>query len=69
MADLIVTPNLDDPDAFYAALLAAHDGLEADAVHALNARLILILANHLGDAEALGQALDLARRTAPAAEG
>ncbi|MFO6464340.1 DUF2783 domain-containing protein [Jannaschia sp. KMU-145] len=68
MAELIVTPNIDDPDAFYAALLAAHDGLETDAVHALNARLILILANHLGDAEALGQALDVARRTGPVAD-
>lgn len=58
---LIVTPNLRDPDAAYAALLSAHKGLgEADA-HALNARLVLILMNHLGDGQVFAEALRLAR--------
>ena len=57
---LITTPNLEDPDAAYAALLAAHKGLSEAESHALNARLVLILMNHLGDAEAVIQALDLA---------
>ena len=60
MADLITTPNIADADGFYAALLAAHDGLEAGESAALNARLVLVLANHIGDAGVLGAALALA---------
>jgi hypothetical protein len=59
---LVTTPNLPDPDMFYAALLAAHKGLTEDESHALNARLVLILANHAGDMDVLREALDLARR-------
>ncbi|WP_028794346.1 DUF2783 domain-containing protein [Thalassobaculum salexigens] len=61
MADLILDPNIDRPDDFYAALIAAHDGLSKEASDALNARLILILANHVGDREILSQALAAAR--------
>ena len=58
---LIATPNLPDPDATYAALLAAHKDLPEAASHALNARLVLILMNHIGDAKVLKEALELAR--------
>jgi len=58
---LITAPNLKDPDAAYAALLAAHKGLSEAESQALNARLVLILMNHVGDSQALKQALDLAR--------
>jgi hypothetical protein len=58
---LVTTPNIPDPDGFYASLLAAHKGLTPDESHALNARLILILANHIGDRATLDQALTLAR--------
>lgn len=61
MAALIQTPNLPDHDGFYAELLAAHGGLTEAESHALNARLVLILANHVGDREALSEALRLAR--------
>jgi len=58
---LSTTPNMEDPDRFYQELLATHQGLtEADS-HALNAQLILILANHVGGAQALSEALALAR--------
>ncbi|WP_420586201.1 DUF2783 domain-containing protein [Ruegeria sp.] len=60
MADLILTPNLDDADEFYAGLLAAHDGLDKANSDALNARLVLVLANHIGDAEVLTQAVKAA---------
>ncbi|MEM8872577.1 MAG: DUF2783 domain-containing protein [Pseudomonadota bacterium] len=60
MADLVLTPNLKNSDDFYEALLAAHEGLEEPAMHALNARLILILANHIGDETVLEQALEAA---------
>lgn len=61
MADLITRPNLGDTDDFYSALLAAHEGLDAAGTHRLNARLVLILANHIGDRQALDEALSRAR--------
>ncbi|MEM7425023.1 MAG: DUF2783 domain-containing protein [Pseudomonadota bacterium] len=70
MADLIHAPNIADRDGFYQDLLGAHEGLDEAASQALNARLVLVLANHIGDKSVLDQALDLAKRTggAPAAE-
>jgi hypothetical protein len=65
MADLILSPNLAQADDVYADLLAAHEGLSKDESDALNARLILILANHIGDRSVLQQALDAARAAAP----
>ncbi|WP_425092949.1 DUF2783 domain-containing protein [Tropicimonas sp. S265A] len=56
------TNNLSDPDAFYTELLAAHRGLSEADSHALNVRLLLILANHVGDLETLRNALALARK-------
>lgn len=64
MTDLILQPNLKNSDDFYEALLSAHDGLDEPAIHALNARLILILANHIGNKTVLKQALDAARAAA-----
>jgi len=60
---LITTPNLPDPDGFYQKLIEAHDGLTETGSEALNARLILILANHIGETQILAEALDLARST------
>jgi len=64
MTKLDTKPNLKDPDGFYAALLAHHEGLSKAESDAFNARLILILANHIGDEEVLTQALDAAAKTA-----
>lgn len=64
MSDLILSPNLANPDDFYAELLQVHDSLTEPEMHALNARLILILANHIGDETVLIQALDAARKAA-----
>ncbi|MBS0124003.1 DUF2783 domain-containing protein [Thetidibacter halocola] len=63
MTDLILTPNIADPDGFYAALIAAHDGLSDKESAAMNARLILILANQVGDREVLAQALEAAKKS------
>jgi hypothetical protein len=63
---LIITPNLREPDTAYAALLAVHKGLSEAESHALNARLILILMNHVGDDAVLAQAMELARTPAKA---
>lgn len=60
--NLIDTPNLPDADAFYAELLAAHDGLTEAETCALNAQLVLILANHIGDPQVLTQAIALAKQ-------
>ena len=59
--DLTLAPNMDRPDDIYADLLAAHEGLSKAESDALNARLILILMNHIGRREVLGQALAAAR--------
>jgi hypothetical protein len=59
---LITSPNLDAPDAFYEALIEAHRDLTPAQSHALNARLVLLLANHVGALDVLKQALDAARR-------
>jgi hypothetical protein len=50
-------PNLQNPDEFYAALIAAHDGLSPADSEAFNARLILLLANQIGDREILAEAI------------
>lgn len=59
--DLTTKPNIADADGFYAKLLATHRGLSEAQSHALNARLVLILSNHIGDADVLEAALALAR--------
>jgi predicted LPLAT superfamily acyltransferase len=48
-------------DDLYEALIAAHHGLSLDDSHAMNARLVLLLANHIGDLEVLREALQAAR--------
>ncbi len=57
---LITAPHLDSPDDFYEALLAAHQGLSEADSHAFNARLILLLANHIGRLDVLRAALTAA---------
>ena len=59
---LITRPNLDDADGLYASLIRAHDGLNPEESAALNARLVLILMNHIGDSEVILSALELARK-------
>lgn len=48
-------------DAFYEALMDAHQGLDESQSHLLNARLILVMANHIGNLEVLKQAIQTAR--------
>ena len=58
-------PNIPDPDGFYAALVAAHEGLsEADSAE-LNAKLVLLLANQVGDQQTLIECITAARETLP----
>ena len=60
MDKLITTPNIADPDGFYAELLALHAGRDKRASDAINARLVLVLANHIGDREVLREAFETA---------
>lgn len=61
---LKTSANFQDADAFYECLLDAHQGLSREQSELLNARLILILANQLGDASLL-QACIAAAKPAP----
>ena len=63
MAKLIESSQFSDPDKAYVALVDAHRGLGAEASAALNARLVLVLANHIGDLDVLREAIALAKRT------
>ncbi len=58
---LITDPHLSAPDDFYEALIDTHRDLSPEASHALNARLVLLLANHVGDLDVLREALRAAR--------
>ena len=60
---LITTPHLDAPDDFYEALIDAHRDLSDEQSQQLNARLVLLLANHIGELAVLQEALAAARRT------
>ena len=53
-----LSPNQDD---FYNALMAAHEGLDDAASHALNARLVLLMANQIGDPTILTDLIATAR--------
>jgi hypothetical protein len=56
-------PNLADPDTFYTALIDAHAGLTEAESQALNARLVLLLANHIGNPAVLREAIETARKS------
>lgn len=54
--------NFQDADRFYEQLLDAHAGLTPQQSQLLNARLILILANQVGDAQVLAECVSAAQR-------
>jgi hypothetical protein len=56
--------NLQDADGFYEQLLDAHQGLNDDQSALLNVRLILLLANQVGDAGVLKECVEAAMRVA-----
>ena len=57
--------NLQDADSFYEQLLDAHQGLGPQQSELLNARLILLLANQVGDAKVLRECIEAAANLAP----
>lgn len=58
--------HLQDADGFYEQLLDAHQGLSREQSELLNARLILLLANQVGDAEVLRECVQAAAQLPPA---
>ncbi len=69
MATLRTSTGFSDADGFYQQLIELHQDLSESESHALNARLLLLLANHIGDQQVLGEAMRraLAAGSAPAA--
>lgn len=61
---LATTSQFKDPDSAFVMLVDARRGLSEEAAAALDARLVLILANHIGDIEVLKQAIALAKQSA-----
>lgn len=58
---LILAPNIVDADGFYEELVAAQRDLSDAQAERLMAKLVLLLANHVGDREVLAEAIQLAR--------
>jgi hypothetical protein len=67
MTGLDTSPRLDDPDGLFESLVAAHQGLDPTASRELDARIILLLANHIGQVSIVRAAIAAARATAPPA--
>ncbi|MGN6649851.1 DUF2783 domain-containing protein [Trinickia sp.] len=66
---LLTDPRLSDPDAFYEALIEMHRDLTEAASALVNAKLVLLLANHIGDLDVLREAMALARQDVPVSSG
>lgn len=58
---LNLEPNLIDPDGFYEELIACQRDLSDDEAELFQARLLLVLANHVGDRQVLSEAMRVAR--------
>ena len=57
---LITTPNISDPDRFYQRLVELHHERSEEQSRLIDASLVLLLANHIGDAAVLEEAMRLA---------
>lgn len=60
MSELNLSANINGADDFYAELLSIHEGRSKTDSDAINARLILLLANHIGDRAILSEAMQKA---------
>ena len=58
---LNLEPNIDEPDSFYNKLIQLYEGLNESESREVQARLILLLSNQIGDSEALYKAMRIAR--------
>lgn len=69
MTALIHEPHIPDPDGFYEALIACQRDLDEAEAELFQARLLLVLANHVGDRRVLDEAMQVARRGLPGRGG
>ncbi len=69
MTKLDTNPRFADPDAAFRMIIEAYRGLSEEACAALNARLVLILANQVGDLDVLEEAILLSKKTLPVSGG
>lgn len=60
-AHLKSEPGIAAPDDFYEALTALHRDLDLEESAKVNAKLVLLLANHIGDMKVLMEAIAAAR--------
>ena len=62
MSEILHTEaRIDDPDDFYAKLIALHTGLSPEQSQTLNSKLVLLMANQIGDRAVLDEILDTVR--------
>ena len=61
MTKLRTEPGTPDPDALYQMLVDAHRDLDEAASARVNAKLVLLLANHVGDIDLIAEAITAAR--------
>ena len=66
---LVRQPNIADPDGFYEELVSSQRDLDDDQAALMNSKLVLILANHVGERAVLSEAIALARPNARGASG
>jgi hypothetical protein len=66
MTGLNTAPNMSNPDDFYALLLEAHAGKSAEESNVINTKLVLLLANHIGDLSILKEAVQHAAKSTDA---
>jgi len=67
MTKLITDPNLPQPDDFYQELTDLHRDLTPEQSAEINAKLILLLCNHIGDQALLSEAMQIAKKNLKAA--
>lgn len=63
MSKLTTQLQFADPDVAYVTLVEARRGLDVEAAAALDTKLVLLLANHIGDLDVLKEAIALAKTT------
>lgn len=65
---LNLSPNIPDPDGFYQELIDSQRDMSEAETETMNCKLILILANHIGDRDVLRQAIAAAAKKSGAAK-
>ena len=63
MNKLRTEPGVANPDDFYARLIELHEGLSSEESHKVNAKVILMLANHIGDTDVLYEVLEYVKKS------